>query len=168
MPLAVPVSSSLPRGRWPVVMIVASVLTSVGCGRTYVPVEGIVTVGGRPAAEGMTVLFSPVGNTRTAIGHVRGEGRYRADTAGILGIMPGDYRVAVIAYGNEVEFPADIPPPDEAPDHPKLLEYQARVEAARNRPPKPGEPPKEYGSPATTPLTRTIVKGTSRYDFDIP
>ncbi len=140
-------------------------LALLGCGPSQGYVEGTVTVDGKPVDKGTIVLFSPLGQTRIAQATVGEGGKYRLQTSGKDGIMPGDYKVMIVNYQNYIELPLDVSP-DDASD-PRWMEYAAKLEAIRKQPPKPGMPPHEYANIATTPLQCSVPAGHSTQDFAI-
>lgn len=146
-------------------MPVLATLGLLGCGPSQGFVEGTVTVDGKPVDKGTIVLFSPLGQTRIAQATVGEGGKYRLQTSGKDGIMPGDYKVMIVNYQNYVELPLDVSP-DDASD-PRWLAYAAKLESMRNQPPKPGMPPHEYSNIATTPLKCSVPAGHSVQDFAI-
>lgn len=67
---------------------------------------GVVTVDGQPLQKGL-VQFYPVGEGRSAFATIKEDGTFRVETtAGITGIEPGNYKVAV-QY--EVEDEGSLP-----------------------------------------------------------
>lgn len=84
----------------------------IGCNRTAapdtVPVSGTVTYNGQPVTSG-TVAFQPAeirggeGEIqRPAVGVIGSDGRYALSTFEPGdGVVPGDYRVAVLSYADE-------------------------------------------------------------------
>ena len=96
-----------PRRALPVLCLGAALALAVaGCGAggpPMVPVEGLVTVGGKPLASGTgTVIFHPDAARGNASkeeprGVLDAEGRYRLRTGARDGASPGWYRVAVTA-----------------------------------------------------------------------
>jgi len=89
------------------VTIAAGCLVFAGCGRSdlpTVPVQGTVTYNGKPVVSAM-VKFDPVdaAKVRPAMGTTDDQGHYTAGTtATAKGVMPGEYKVSILAY---------LPPP---------------------------------------------------------
>jgi hypothetical protein len=82
-------------------------LALAGCARGPVPVEGKVTMNGKPVA-GATVVFIPEQGGPEAGAQTDDEGRFRLTGTKTEGIMPGEYRVTV----SKKEWPPGTPPPD--------------------------------------------------------
>lgn len=72
----------------------AAFLSLTGCGIKLVPVQGVVTLDGKPL-EGATVIFtSPDGKTNGS-GMTDATGAFSITTADKLGAAPGTYKVCV-------------------------------------------------------------------------
>jgi hypothetical protein len=90
-----------------VVTIAIGCLMIAGCGRSElrtVPVKGKVSYNGKPVAKAM-VKFEPASaqKSRPAMGTTDDDGNYTAGTtATAKGLMPGEYKVSILAY---------LPPP---------------------------------------------------------
>jgi hypothetical protein len=118
----------------------------LGCTQSdTVPVTGVVTLDGQPAAQA-EVLFNPK-TGRMASGVTDDQGRFALSTAKPNdGAMPGEYIVTLFEY-----YPPDKPP----------------------KMPPPGQPlpsrfPPKYADPAKSPLTATIERGKpNEFQFDI-
>jgi hypothetical protein len=82
-------------------------LALVGCAAGPVPVEGKVTMNGKPLA-GCTVVFIPEGGGPEAGSQTDEEGNFRLTGTKAEGITPGVYRVTV----SKKEWPPGTPPPD--------------------------------------------------------
>jgi len=132
-------------------VVLAALLLS-GCGQRLVQVEGVIQVDGKPLEKGAMVTFSPLGDTRPATAVTDETGTFRLQTFKPGdGVMPGEYKVVIHSTDNFVPLPV-VANPENAFD-PAWERYLKAVEALQNRPPRPGALPKEYGNPATTPLT---------------
>jgi len=91
--------------------VAALALAIAGCGPTYPPVSGRVTIAGRPAA-GVHVLFTPLATSSTiapgpyAQATTDAHGKYTLVTRrGAPGATPGSNRVELKAAGwNELEY----------------------------------------------------------------
>jgi hypothetical protein len=85
------------------VTIAVGCLMFAGCGRSdlqTIQVRGNVTYNGKPVVMGM-VKFQPVNaeKGRPAMGTTDDQGNYTAGTtATAKGIMPGEYKVSILAY----------------------------------------------------------------------
>jgi hypothetical protein len=78
-------------------LIPAVLLAALGCGGKDrpVPVEGVVTLDGKPIA-GAAVVFTPEGRGRTASAETREDGSFRLTTfKDGDGAIPGNYKVLV-------------------------------------------------------------------------
>src|SRR5262245_8226129 len=115
-----------------------------GCG-SNASVSGTVTVNGEPLKHGGAVSFHPVNQGPTAIGRIDAEGRYSLLVGSESRLPAGEYKVTIIGYGPIAPpaNPADTPP---APPVITLLKYR---------------------SPETTPISKTVVAGANKFDFDV-
>ena len=115
-----------------------------------VQAEGVVTLDGQPV-EGATVTFSPVGETRAAVGKTDAQGKFRlAISSSLQGAMPGEYHVSIAKERTE-----GVMTPEEA---------QAYFERTGQPPPSPtviDELPAQYKNPATSGLKATVDAGGS-------
>lgn len=97
--------------RW---LVVAAVLV-IGCGKQYpsrYPVEGILSIDGRPAPQGMQILFTPEGPDAEPCRAVTNDsGRYVAyHRPGMKGLLPGHYVVSVVSPEDDVSGTLIVPP----------------------------------------------------------
>jgi len=81
-------------------------LALAGCGGP-VPVEGKVTMNGKPLA-GATVVFIPVNGGPEAGAQTDEEGNFHLTGTKTEGISPGEYRVTV----SKKEWPPGVTPPE--------------------------------------------------------
>jgi len=105
-------------------------IAALGCGGTkLVPVEGVVSVKGKPAdyAKGGTITFHPdvdAGNKQPypqlPIGTIDENGKYSLSTGGKPGAPPGAYKVTI-----RVTAPSD---PKDPYSKPKILTDLANAE----------------------------------------
>src|SRR2546423_1205426 len=80
---------SASRATWREITLLTCFVALAGCGRQFVPVEGTVTLDGKPLA-GATVAFVPEGPGQPASGFTDNEGVFRAGTlAKADGAAPG-------------------------------------------------------------------------------
>jgi hypothetical protein len=99
-----PRESAPPRGR-PLVLLCCLLTAGLaGCtrgGPVLVPVEGKVTLGGKPVPTGTVILYPDAARGNTSREEPRGdidaEGNYRILTGNRKGVTPGWYKVAVTA-----------------------------------------------------------------------
>lgn len=82
-------------------------LALVGCGGGPVPVEGKVTMNGKPLA-GATVVFIPVSGGPEAGAQTDTDGDFHLTGTKAEGIAPGEYRVTV----SKKDWPPGVTPPD--------------------------------------------------------
>ena len=131
-----------------VVLAVALVLLPSGCGGKYkpVPVEGIVTLDGKPL-EGATVSFVPAdGAGRPAGGLSDAEGVFQLTTfKEDDGALPGNYRVVVRKTEGHTALKDTLPGEDK-----DAAEHYRRLVDAKKR--KKTLLPGVYGDEATTTL----------------
>jgi hypothetical protein len=128
-----------------------------GCGGAKrVPVEGVVTLDGKPV-EGAAVTFMPEGDKgTTAVGQTEAGGVFRL----IDGAWPGSYKVLV----TKTEDTALARLKAEAPD-PAAAEREY-YKTLRTSPPMRSLLPAVYGDSAQTPL-RWAVPGDGKKTLDL-
>ena len=117
-------------------------LALVGCAAGPVPVEGKVTMNGKPVA-GATVVFIPEGGGPEAGAQADEEGNFRLTGTKTEGITPGEYRVTV----SKKEWPPGTPPPD-----PTKMTFASVLRMRETLPPK-------YTVQDKTPLRVTVPRG---------
>jgi hypothetical protein len=135
---------------WWLIPLTVVLLGSVsGCGGSkLVPVEGIVTLDGKPV-EGATVVFLPDGASgRPAQGLTASDGRFHLSTVSEKGAGPGDYKVVVTKTVGILPPGAEPPSPD---DERKMLKQREDF-AKHSEKYLRSLLPTIYTSPATTPL----------------
>jgi hypothetical protein len=127
-------------------------LLAAGCGPGAgnpggVGVKGTVSLGGTPLTKG-TVTFQPAkaGEGNTATGAIQSDGSFTLGTAAKGdGVLPGEYKVAIIS-----------------------VESEATMDAAGKPVPAKSAIPEKYGSTATSGLTATVDIGQSEpIHFDL-
>lgn len=124
-----------------------------GCGSGLHQVTGTLEVDGRPAMEGVQVVFTPLGDSKPAQGVVDGQGRFTLSTRQQHGVMPGSYRVILINSTASIPQPTtpiepgvNVPPPD-------WIAYDRKLTAFLENPPQGnGWIPKHYGLIENSPL----------------
>lgn len=90
-------------------LLIALVTASwMGCGKGRVPVEGVVTMNGKPLAGATVTLLGSEGSSqeRTFVAETDADGRYQIKTANgsSAGAPPGEYSVFVTS----VKIPSDV------------------------------------------------------------
>jgi hypothetical protein len=143
-----------------VVLSVALVLPQCGCSGQYktVPVEGIVTLDGKPV-EGATVSFCPA-EGRPASGLTDADGVFQLTTfKEDDGALPGDYRVVV--KKTEGHTPLNDTKPGEDKD--AAEHYRRMVDTKK---PKKTLLPAVYGDEATT-MLRCRVPAEGRVTVEL-
>ena len=124
-----------------VVVVVAGLLSSGGCGGRPAAVTGTVTVDGQPLDQG-TVGFTPTGGGMRAVGLIQSDGTYELKTNRDRGLEIGEYAVTVTAR-----------------------------EAVKTDggPPMPGKflAPKRYGSTRTSGLVQQVEGGSNVIDLNL-
>ena len=153
---------------WLMLMMLAVACT--GCGDGMRQVKGVVLVDGQPAMEGVRVLFMPQGNMRQGDATVGANGTFVMQTFGKKGVMPGEYKVALINSTKSIARPDTAvdtstgtrPPAD-------VGKYMAEVQKLLDNPPVgPGWIPKLYADMAQTPLRVSVPKDGSNVKFEVP
>jgi hypothetical protein len=136
-------------------VLCACFLSVVGCGRMgHVPVEGIVTLDGKPVQDA-AVTFIPSAGGRPGLASTDAQGRFRMQDAGMKpGLLPGRYAIIVFkavwaaprrVIRNSAEPAVDggASPMIEMPEgEPKIEKYLV---------------PERYSSGQTSGLSATIV-----------
>ncbi len=129
-----------------------------GLGRRY-PITGKVTYQGKPVASG-TVNFvpeSPEGRGATGTIH---DGAYDDVTTLTTGdgILPGKYKVTIVAREDVDLSAAETEQPGGAPDQVTVARIAAKA--------KPLVPPK-YSAPQTTDLAVEVTPDQRNFDFEL-
>lgn len=137
--------------RWLLALFVgvAAALSGPGCGGSgrpnLVPVVGQVTLDGRPLTSGQVVFHPDGARGNTSLDEPRGpidaQGRYELSTVGQKGVVPGWYKVAVIATE-----PFD-------PQHPYVLPKSLV--------------PVRYNDPSASGLTREVTASAAPGAYDL-
>jgi hypothetical protein len=128
-------------------------VTATGCSRQPIPVNGTVTLDGKPVEEA-DVTFHPFENDRNAkvaVGKTDPTGTFHLKTGEVVGAEPRDYKVVIIK-----NVLAD--PKLKLPNFPDNLEGRNQMQdwLARHFPntsPFKNLLPAKYADPKTTPLT---------------
>lgn len=82
-------------------LLVFAFAAIVGCSNSeLVPLTGKVTLDGAPLPIAI-ITFMNVSNGPSGYGSMEGNGEYFAKTGSQSGLMPGDYRISVVAYQPE-------------------------------------------------------------------
>lgn len=152
-------------------LIVGATLS--GCGERRVPVEGEVTLDGRPVARA-TVTFTSEDGSKVFSGMTDESGKFSLSSAAGPGATSGSYKVTVVKYATTVVAP--VGPTDESDPSKMSKDYVSQMKkyADMNKgtpmgpmPPMPGkvggggsgaksELPEVYARLETTPLRVTI------------
>jgi hypothetical protein len=152
----------LPRFCW----LALACCSLAGCGsrEERAEVEGVVTLGGKPAAN-IEVVFLPdpelgsTGPRAAALTDEEGHYRLHADR-GEDGAVVGKYRVLIVDNGARSRTPRPSDPEGEATPVLKVSSPQPG--------PKKSRVPARYGSVTSTPLQAIEVKsGKQRHDFNV-
>ncbi len=96
-----------------------------GCGDPdgLVSLHGVVTVDGRPAPEGISLEFSPVGKGSPSYGTTDSEGKFEAAfTHRRKGILPGEHVVKLVPGGPAADA-GRMPEPGEKPKESILSQF---------------------------------------------
>jgi hypothetical protein len=111
----------------------AGALALSGCGPSYVPVNGVVTMDGKPV-EGATVTFITEDGTQSASGQTDASGNFSLTAGGKEGVLPGTYKVMVIKT-KPTATPEEGGDPAEAMKH---YSEDAKAAAKKANAPPPG------------------------------
>jgi hypothetical protein len=128
--------------------VAVAALTPLACGRSgpeKASVTGRVTYQGKPVPKGTITFMAVDPNGRNATGEIGPDGSYTLQTEEARdGAQLGEYRVTIYAHDEPI---LDYTPP--TPVKPKLLV------------------PAQYEKPDTSGLTKTVVRGSNVFDFDL-
>ena len=136
---------TLQRPNWMLQMIGLLLTASVvGCGVRPIPVQGVLTVDGKPLAKASVMFVSDDADGKTASGITDESGVFRLTTFTLNdGAMRGAYKV-VVTHSEPVVVPAEIKDPDE----------QKAFVASQSR--KSSIVPEVYSSQDKTPLKHRV------------
>lgn len=169
VPLLPPAGVTPPRYALRAAVAAAAVWACTGCGNGLHDVKGVVLVEGQPAAEGVQVLFLPLGHTRVANGTVAADGAFSMQTDQKRGVMPGDYVVTLV--NSTASIPRPDTPVDESSGRPPqdVAGWMAAVAKLLENPPVgPGWIPKSYADMAQSPLRVSVPKDGPSVKFEVP
>jgi hypothetical protein len=129
------------------------IVSVIGCGREFVPVEGNVTYEGKPLDRAI-VTFIPETTGQPAHAITDREGYFRLSTFKPgSGARPGKYKVTVTM----VEEPVKVDFTDDMDLTQKMQKYFEAKKDPKRRPPRPAvELPVIYGSVERTPLRQAV------------
>ena len=132
------------------------VVPLLGCGGGFSPVEGTVTLDGKPLV-GASIQFVPQGTGRDATGGTDSGGHFVMSTTEPRdGVVPGSYKV-VIAPPVGVADPTQYGTADDA------MNAAAKAPAKKASGPTV---PEKYTRPDQTPLTQEVpVSGRLKFDL---
>ena len=126
------------------IVVLLLCIAATGCGNAYdATAQGTVTHNGKPLALG-TITFHPEGRGPVAYGSIQADGSYSLTTGERVGIVPGKYRVTVVA-SETIKPPAG----SIASPTPRLIT------------------PKRYGNLKTTDLAAEVKPGNNTFNFDL-
>jgi hypothetical protein len=157
-------------------LLVAGLLWMVGCGPSFKPVEGVVTLDGKPV-EGATVFFTAEdGSGNSASGLTDANGKFTLTAGAKKGVLAGNYKVLITrtkalgAGGN----------PGMMKMKPGSPEYIEQMEKKKGKAGKgglmPGMPtsegsgsdlPEKYATADKTPLTCKVPPDTKVVQFEL-
>ncbi|TWT39349.1 carboxypeptidase-like regulatory domain-containing protein [Blastopirellula retiformator] len=139
--------------------LVALVIT--GCSNDLMPgaveAKGVVLLDGAPL-EGATVIFSPVGDGRSANGRTDEAGAFSLGTiAPADGVLPGEYQVAIIKSLVDESRATEDP-----------MAIQERTGQFPPSPPNINIVPRKFANPERSGLTASVSdEGTTELKFEI-
>jgi hypothetical protein len=135
------------------VLIPAIFILVAGCARAPVPVQGTLTVDGKPLANANVMFVPDDPEGKTATGTTDASGAFRLTTFKLNdGAMRGSYKVTV-THSERIEIPANITDPDE------------QKEFMASQPRKPPVIPEAYAQPDQTPLKHRVPEdGDAKLD----
>lgn len=145
-------------------LLAAVWITSSGCGPNLVKVGGKVTVDGTPVKEG-SIMFCPTTPGRPATARIMEDGTFTLsfENPGD-GLPPGEYRVVIVADVWKEGKRTKQQEYDEANLKKQGIDDPSSVQAGGIL---THIVPPEYNDIKTTPLTRTVDRTTTHFEFDI-
>ena len=121
---------------------------AVGCSQPpQATVRGTVSLADKPLSGG-TVVFEAAGRSYTGV--IGADGRYQLRYLGEQGVLPGDYRIAL------------VPPTPEVVADPKTTNLKVV------NPVNPRDYPDCYRLPSTSGIMKTVPAGDSTIDINFP
>lgn len=149
--------------------MVACLLCCSGCGDGLHRVTSVVLVDGKPAAEGMQVMFLPQGDTWMASGMVGSDGLCVMSTRDKRGVMRGDYVVTLVNSTRSIPRPDTVVDTASGKPPTDVFKYMAEVQKLLDNPPVgPEWIPKSYADMAKSPLRVNVPKDGSNVKFEVP
>lgn len=154
-----------------IIFVSLVMLQTVGCGQagpTVYPVQGTVTIGGKPAPS-IAVTFAPVDGKPASAGKTNANGVFILLTqSGKAGAVAGKHKV-ILQSQPAVESTGNF-------SDPAVREKMFQEREASARSGKKGAPPteksktipEEYSNPQKTPLEYEVKAGTNNFDVPIP
>lgn len=146
--------------------LVGGLVGLVGCAGGITPVEGVVTLDGKPV-DGATVVFAPEnGKGQQATGLSDSSGHVRLKTGNKDGVQAGTYKVLVTKV--KALTSGTMLPSLKGPDSSGSTDYQKSMDKSMAKGGPPGMPgagasggpkselPEKYGSLDKTPLKVTV------------
>jgi hypothetical protein len=143
-------------------------LAGAGCGKSIYPLQGRVTLDGKPVPNAMVRLV-PENQTspRLAYGQTDADGRFVLSTfGGNDGILPGTYRVTVSNPDNTMP-PLGAPSGNEEENAKAMQEYRRRYEEMKKRAPIKGQLPVMYAEPDMTPLRWKVPEDGAEANLEL-
>lgn len=128
-------------------LMLALLLASlVGCsgGPKPLPVSGVVTLDGQPVADA-GVMFFPAESGPVASGTTDANGKFQLKTTNTLGVLPGEYRVAITK--KEESGPSTFGVVD-----PRRIKVKWII-------------PQKYGNPEASGLKASVGRDHSEFNF---
>jgi len=141
---------------------------ATGCGNGLTGISGAVMIDGKPAMEGVRVVFTPLGDTKQASGTVDEAGQFVLKTGQRPGVMPGEYRVLLINSTASIPQPDTPIEPGVNTPPPEWIAYDRKLTAFLQRPPTgEGWIPVQYGSIADSPLRFQVPGDGTEPTFEV-
>lgn len=143
-------------------------LVGAGCGKGTYPLQGRVTLDGKPVERAM-VHFIPEAESspRLAFAMTDIEGRFVVATfQNNDGILPGIYRVTITNAENTIA-PLGPPSGDQETNALAMAAYRQQVESLKKKPAVPGKLPVVFAELDTTPLRWKVPEDGRIADFDL-
>lgn len=148
-------------------MIISLVGCGGGAGIVVVPVSGKLTRQGKPVEKAL-VTFMTTASPRSAVGTTNANGEFKLTTINTDdGAMPGEHVITISKMPEPGANSAALPQTPE--DYAKYMSQQPG--GSRQPPGKSAADksiPEKYGSPSTSGLKRTVVKGEpNHFEIDL-
>ena len=124
-----------------------------GADHAPVPVQGVVTLNGKPLGKAV-VTFLPPSGPGVGVGETDPEGKFQLSSGGRAGVPPGDYKVAISYLVSADGEPQGLGARSSITQGPGMLSAKEQL-------------PATYSDLGRTSLTAKVGVEGGRFDFDL-